>query len=111
MHRANCSADSAEAACRWSRLMGSREHREAPQALQGLYMWGGVGVGKTMLMDLFAQAAPGQFKVSLCLVLQHVRKALLHISATTLAGHDDETPNHQLLFNPSISEGLSSYGC
>ena len=46
--------------------MGSREHREAPQALQGLYMWGGVGVGKTMLMDLFAQAAPGQFKVSLC---------------------------------------------
>ena len=65
--------------------MGSREHREAPQALQGLYMWGGVGVGKTMLMDLFAQAAPGQFKVSLCLVLQHV-SAWLHLNLCSSSG-------------------------
>ena len=65
--------------------MGSREQREAPQALQGLYMWGGVGVGKTMLMDLFAQAAPGQFKVSLCLILQPV-SALLHLDLCSYIG-------------------------
>ena len=31
--------------------------------LQGLYMYGGVGVGKTMLMDLLAHSAPYQFQV------------------------------------------------
>jgi predicted ATPase len=30
---------------------------------KGLYMWGGVGVGKTMLMDIFVQSAPKEFKV------------------------------------------------
>lgn len=32
--------------------------------VQGLYMHGGVGVGKTMLMDLLAATAPLEFKVS-----------------------------------------------
>ena len=31
--------------------------------LQGLYMYGGVGCGKTMLMDLFVGTAPAEFKV------------------------------------------------
>ena len=31
--------------------------------LQGLYMAGGVGVGKTMLMDLLAHSAPSAFQV------------------------------------------------
>lgn len=30
---------------------------------KGLYMWGGVGVGKTMLMDLFVQSGAKEFKV------------------------------------------------
>lgn len=30
---------------------------------KGLYMWGGVGVGKTMLMDIFVQSAPKEFQV------------------------------------------------
>ena len=30
---------------------------------RGLYMHGGVGVGKTMLMDMFARSAPQEFKV------------------------------------------------
>ncbi len=31
--------------------------------IKGLYMYGGVGVGKTMLMDLFVEAAPPEFQV------------------------------------------------
>ena len=31
--------------------------------LAGLYMYGGVGVGKTMLMDLLAHSAPPNFQV------------------------------------------------
>ncbi len=30
---------------------------------RGLYMHGGVGVGKTMLMDLLASSAPQEFQV------------------------------------------------
>lgn len=35
----------------------------AGSAPRGLYMHGGVGVGKTMLMDLLASSAPSEFKV------------------------------------------------
>ena len=39
----------------------SRKVTPAPQAMQGLYLWGGVGRGKSMLMDLLAQScAPDQ---------------------------------------------------
>lgn len=31
--------------------------------MHGLYLYGGVGCGKTMLMDLFVQAAPPEFQV------------------------------------------------
>lgn len=36
--------------------------RKRPQAPQGLYVWGSVGRGKTMLMDLFFQVVPVQKK-------------------------------------------------
>lgn len=48
---------------------GSREQSTAAAAapaVQGLYMYGGVGVGKTMLMDLLAKDAPAHFRVSGC---------------------------------------------
>ncbi|EFN56104.1 hypothetical protein CHLNCDRAFT_22338, partial [Chlorella variabilis] len=35
----------------------------AAAPVQGLYMYGGVGVGKTMLMDLLAQTAPPNFNL------------------------------------------------
>jgi predicted ATPase len=34
-----------------------------PQAVRGLYMYGGVGCGKTMLMDLLVASAPREFQV------------------------------------------------
>jgi cell division protein ZapE len=38
----------------------SRWRNKAQQAEQGLYIWGGVGRGKTMLMDLFYDCLPEQ---------------------------------------------------
>ena len=40
---------------RWRRFLGGANGRGAPR---GLYVWGGVGRGKTLLMDLFFDHAP-----------------------------------------------------
>ena len=48
---------------RWQGFLGGAE-AERPKAPRGLYMYGGVGTGKTMLMDLFAESAPPQFQAS-----------------------------------------------
>lgn len=49
--------------CRFTRLMQGAPPAAQQAKLQGLYMWGGVGVGKTMLMDLLAHSAPSSFQV------------------------------------------------
>src|SRR5690606_19569507 len=46
----------------WQRL-GQALGMCRPQAVQGLYLWGGVGRGKTYLMDLFFQVLPGKRKL------------------------------------------------
>jgi predicted ATPase len=39
--------------------------------VKGLYMYGGVGCGKTMLMDLFVDTCPSNFKVALLQCMLH----------------------------------------
>lgn len=46
---------------RVGKLWGKREDTKHTP-VRGLYMWGGVGRGKTWLMDLFYQSLPGERK-------------------------------------------------
>lgn len=48
---------------RWQGLLGGSDS-EKPKVPRGLYMHGGVGTGKTMLMDLFAESALPEFQAS-----------------------------------------------
>ena len=63
---------------------------KAPSAdvrpVRGLYMWGGVGRGKTWIMDLFFQSIPGQRKLRL-----HFHRFMLrvHQELAELQGHSD----------------------
>lgn len=62
----------------FGRLLG----KKAPQSVtpvRGLYMWGGVGRGKTWLMDLFYQSLPG------------TRKQRLHFHRFMLRVHEELT--------------------
>ena len=44
-------------------MLDGRGRKAASAAMpKGLYMYGGVGVGKTMLMDLLVKSAPSQFQ-------------------------------------------------
>lgn len=67
----------------FSRLLGKRD---APAPARGLYMWGGVGRGKTWLMDMFYQSLPGDRKQRL-----HFHRFMLrvHEELTALQGHSD----------------------
>ncbi|OQP35363.1 MULTISPECIES: cell division protein ZapE [Pantoea] len=70
---------------RLSRLMG-KEKSEAQTPVRGLYMWGGVGRGKTWVMDLFFQSIPGNRKLRL-----HFHRFMLrvHEELTQLQGQSD----------------------
>ncbi len=67
------------------RLLGKKESHTAP-AVRGLYMWGGVGRGKTWLMDMFYQSLPGTRKQRL-----HFHRFMLrvHEELTALQGQSD----------------------
>ncbi|WP_426766563.1 cell division protein ZapE [Erwinia aphidicola] len=68
-----------------NKLMGkSKSTVQAPA--RGLYMWGGVGRGKTWLMDMFFQSIPGERKQRL-----HFHRFMLrvHQELTELQGQSD----------------------
>lgn len=69
----------------------SRWLKKAPEPVscppvQGIYMWGGVGRGKTWLMDLFYDSLPGPRKLRL-----HFHRFMLrvHEALTALQGHEN----------------------
>jgi len=69
----------------FGRLLGKKEPQvNAP--VRGLYMWGGVGRGKTWLMDMFYQSLPGTRKQRL-----HFHRFMLrvHEELTALQGQSD----------------------
>lgn len=64
----------------------SKGKEQVRQPVSGLYMWGGVGRGKTWLMDMFFQAIPGKRKQRL-----HFHRFMLrvHQELTELQGQSD----------------------
>lgn len=69
IHQALCArvADNSGASGRvgkWRSWLGLTEKRESAP-VQGLYMWGGVGRGKTWLMDMFFHSLPAERKMRL----------------------------------------------
>jgi cell division protein ZapE len=62
---------------------------KADKSQRGLYLWGGVGRGKTWLMDLFFDALP--FNNKLRLHFRHFMQEI-HDELTQLAGHRDPLP-------------------
>ena len=62
---------------KFGRLLGRKASTEASVPARGLYMWGGVGRGKTWLMDLFFHSLPG------------TRKQRLHFHRFMLRVHDE----------------------
>ena len=71
---------------KFGKLLGKRDPVTETVAVRGLYMWGGVGRGKTWLMDLFYQSLPGERKQRL-----HFHRFMLrvHEELTSLQGYSD----------------------
>ncbi|TNV19925.1 AFG1 family ATPase [Buttiauxella sp. B2] len=70
----------------FGKLFGNRSVSENQDPVRGLYMWGGVGRGKTWLMDMFFQSLPGERKLRL-----HFHRFMLrvHEELAELQGQTD----------------------
>ncbi|WP_145523015.1 cell division protein ZapE [Yersinia rohdei] len=71
---------------RLGRFLGRTTPRTPIRPVQGLYMWGGVGRGKTWLMDMFFHSLPGERKLRL-----HFHRFMLrvHQELNALQGHEN----------------------
>ena len=71
---------------RFGKLFGKTRASAVQDPIRGLYMWGGVGRGKTWLMDMFFQSLPGERKLRL-----HFHRFMLrvHEELTQLQGESD----------------------
>ncbi|HEI8506160.1 TPA: AFG1 family ATPase [Serratia marcescens] len=69
-----------------NRLLGKGGDTAPQRPVQGLYMWGGVGRGKTWLMDMFFHSLPGDRKMRL-----HFHRFMLrvHEELTELQGREN----------------------
>ncbi|MEQ5322725.1 cell division protein ZapE [Providencia rettgeri] len=71
---------------RFSRLLGKAS--TAPiTPVRGLYMWGGVGRGKTWLMDMFYESLPGNRKIRL-----HFHRFMKKVQEDLMALQGQENP-------------------
>ena len=68
----------------WSRLLGKK-----PRPVKGLYLWGGVGRGKTWLMDLFFDSLPQKSKQRIHF---HRFMARVHAALKAMPGIQDPLP-------------------
>jgi cell division protein ZapE len=72
----------ADGASLWKRI----QKRVAPRRVQGLYLWGAVGRGKTFLVDLFFQSLPFEQKLRLHF---HRFMGRVHAELARLDGRSD----------------------
>ena len=84
-HQTPAPAPSGGLKAAFGRLLGKKESQTVAP-VRGLYMWGGVGRGKTWLMDMFYQSLPGTRKQRL-----HFHRFMLrvHEELNALQGHTD----------------------
>ncbi|MDQ2641449.1 MAG: cell division protein ZapE [Pseudomonadota bacterium] len=77
--------DASPPPARWRLALGMLRGRQTwPQACRGIYLWGGVGRGKTWLMDLFAALRPQDCRR---LHFQHLMREV-HALRRGVAGHE-----------------------
>ncbi|SQA99179.1 AFG1-like ATPase [Cedecea neteri] len=71
---------------KFGKLFGKKETQAGQEPARGLYMWGGVGRGKTWLMDMFFHSLPGERKLRL-----HFHRFMLrvHEELAQQQGHTD----------------------
>lgn len=71
---------------RLGRLLG-KKHVNTQEPVKGLYMWGGVGRGKTWLMDMFYESLPGDRKLRL-----HFHRFMKKVQEDLMALQGQENP-------------------
>ena len=81
LHQALSSAEAASKPTFLARLLGRQDE---PEPIRGLYFWGGVGRGKTFVMDLFYEGLPFDDKLRLHFhrFMRRVHKELTGLQGT-----------------------------